>query len=56
MKLKKNPKHPELSIPLLNTYASLPSMAPIRWIFLACIKILEENERLKLELSNDRRK
>lgn len=32
---------------LLRAYASLPSLTNLRWIFLAHLETLKENERLK---------
>ena len=36
-----------IDIPTLRVYAALPSLINLRWVFLAFIETLEENERLK---------
>jgi hypothetical protein len=48
---KKAQKKRVLDIPTLRVYAALPSLINLRWVFLAFIETLEENQRLKTELS-----
>jgi hypothetical protein len=40
-----------IDIPTLRVYAALPSLINLRWVFLAFIETLEENQRLRAELS-----
>jgi hypothetical protein len=49
--LNKKPEPRKIDIPTLKVYASMPSMVTLRWIFLAFIETLEENQRLRAELS-----